>query len=395
LRILFTTHSYPPDVSGVSSVAAAIAEELAVRGHSVHVATGLVRGAGKTEVRNGVSIHRFDLSGNGATGIKGDPTEYQRLAISGDWDVVAMHCTQIWSTDLLVPALEKIRAVRVLINHGFSGLGSAMFREYYRSLAPRLRVFDQVFALSNETEEAGYCSENGLREPLIVPNGIRLPEFDNSDRSVREEWGVGKRPWMVSVSNHNPVKGHHTLFDVASAVAQAIPNLKATIVGGHYPAEKWGLGRWGVQGGCWYKCNLKALTDRHVDLKAGLPRPKVVAAIKEADLITVTSRWEASPIAVLEAMAAGTPWVSFDVGCVAKNAGGIVVGSVPEMKEAVKNLLQDSSLRQELGKKGRERAVEAHSWVSIVTKYENEFKRLLRDRADRIAVQQESLMAQA
>jgi len=40
MNLLFTAHSYPPDVSGVAAVVGAVAEGFASRGHSVHVATG-------------------------------------------------------------------------------------------------------------------------------------------------------------------------------------------------------------------------------------------------------------------------------------------------------------------------------------------------------------------
>ena len=40
-------------------------------------------------------------------------------------------------------------------------------------------------------------------------------------------------------------------------------------------------------------------------MRTDVPKPDVVSALKEADLLVMTSNWEAYPLAMLEAMAAG------------------------------------------------------------------------------------------
>jgi glycosyltransferase involved in cell wall biosynthesis len=96
----------------------------------------------------------------------------------------------------------------------------------------------------------------------------------------------------------------------------------------------------------------------------------VVAAIKEADVVAITSRREACPLVAIEAMAAGTPWVSFDVGNVRENAGGYVVRDEQQMLEKVLLLLGNCGLRRELGEAGRRRAQERHDWDKIAHQYE-------------------------
>src|ERR1039458_9870924 len=104
---------------------------------------------------------------------------------------------------------------------------------------------------------------------------------------------------------------------------------------GHY-ATKWNLGRLGVRGGCYYSCITRALFDKSVTMMLNVPRAESVSAIKEADIMVHPSNWEASPLVILECMAAGKPFVAFDVGCVREHAGGRVVGSLSEMAEAVR-----------------------------------------------------------
>jgi glycosyltransferase involved in cell wall biosynthesis len=100
------------------------------------------------------------------------------------------------------------------------------------------------------------------------------------------------------------------------------------------------------------------------------PRRQVVSAVQEADLVLVTSSREASPLVVLECMAAGTPWVSLDVGCVRENSGGVVVSSAEEMASVTVQLLQDPQRREQLARDGRKVAVERHNWDRIAELYE-------------------------
>ena len=90
----------------------------------------------------------------------------------------------------------------------------------------------------------------------------------------------------------------------------------------------------------------------------------------------LSSEWEASPLVILEAMAAGTPFVTFDVGCVREHVGGYVVESLPEMQQRVRELLAEPDLRAELGRQGKQRIAERHDWEVIVDQYEALYRKL-------------------
>ena len=95
-----------------------LSTRLARRGHEVHVATTKFGVSRNEELRDAVFVHRFELSGHAAFGIKGDPAAYLDLVRSRSWDVIAMHCAQIWTTDLLLPYLRGIAATKVFVGHG-------------------------------------------------------------------------------------------------------------------------------------------------------------------------------------------------------------------------------------------------------------------------------------
>ena len=89
-------------------------------------------------------------------------------------------------------------------------------------------------------------------------------------------------------------------------------------------------------------------------------------------MVLVTSSREASPLVVLECMAAGTPWVSLDVGCVRENSGGVVVSSTDEMVSVTLELLNNRQRREQLAEAGRAAAGELHNWDRIAELYEKQ-----------------------
>jgi glycosyltransferase involved in cell wall biosynthesis len=380
LRILHTAHSYPPEISGVAEVVGQISTGLAHKGHEVHLAAARPSGTPQEEVLNGVFVHRFAVKGNAATGMQGDIDGYLRFVCSGPWDVLAMHCAQTWPTDALLPYLNQIGARKVFVGHGFSAFYDVQYQGYFVELAESLKQVDRIVALSELLEEAQLCAKHGLAKPQIIPNGVDLTEWNAPTRRLRKRWKIENRPWILCVSNHSPVKGHAAFFKVIRHVRQHYPDVVGMIIGGYYPAAKWNLGRLGIKGGCWYRCRLAAGLKSEVTLRWDLPREDVVSSIQETDIVVITSRREASPLVILESMAARTPWVSFDVGCVREHTGGFVVNRPDEMADKACQLLADSALRQELGTAGYQRVQKRHTWDEVTTQYEALYQDLLTSR---------------
>jgi glycosyltransferase involved in cell wall biosynthesis len=84
-------------------------------------------------------------------------------------------------------------------------------------------------------------------------------------------------------------------------------------------------------------------------------------AYAEADVFCLPSWWEAMPLSVLEAMAAGLPVVATDVGDVSRlvtpACGRVVPAQSPELlADALRPLLEDESLRRRMGRSARRRA---------------------------------------
>jgi glycosyltransferase involved in cell wall biosynthesis len=109
-----------------------------------------------------------------------------------------------------------------------------------------------------------------------------------------------------------------------------------------------------------------ALTGREQLLGTRAPQdmPK---AYSDADVFCLPSWWEAMPLSVLEAMAAGLPVVATDVGDVGRAVVDGETGSVVPVRDpkaladALEPLLLDAALRRRMGAAGRARATDLFS----------------------------------
>ena len=370
LNILHTAQQYSPSLNGIAQVVANVSTRLAANGHAVTVYTELRGTAPPEETRDGVHIRRFANSGSLVTGIRGDARPFLEAVRSGSWDLIVMHCYQTWTTDLLLQELEELGPPCIVVAHGLS-YPKPEYKDYYSwvsRLVPKLRA---TVGLSALLEDATFARDYGLPLPRVIANGVDMAEWSMSAEGVRTRWNLVGHPWLLNVSNHNPNKGHERLWHVADRVRRLDPGAIVTIIGGTHPAARFDLGRIGVVGGCWYKCLAKSLHGRGVRLNRGTPRSDVVSAVKEADVFLLTSRWEAYPVCILESMAAGTPWVSLDVGSVRENKGGIVVGDIEEMAVATDEILRRPQLRAALTDAGVAQIRSKHNWDDIARQYES------------------------
>ena len=376
MLILQTAEAYPPSVSGIPEVVSQISRRLSLRGHEVHVAAGAEPGCASEEVLDGVTVHRFAVRGSEVLGIRGDAAAYLEFVRSRRWDVIVSHCSQVWSTDLLLG--EEFAGPTVFVAHGLSSCDDPMYRQYYLRVAEWLRGNRVMVSLSRTgVEDGAFLAEHHLQDSVVIPNGIDPLQWSSAPVGVRSRWKHDGHPWLVNISTHQPGKGHSRLFALMRALRGRLPGALLTQIGRSYPAARYDLGRrFGVKGGCYYNCMAKSLLNSSVELRCDVSRQDTISALQEADLMVLTSRWEASPLSILECMAAGIPYVTFDVGCVREHVGGVVVETPAEMADAVCDILSTPGKREELGAQGQRRIAERHHWDAVVDQYEQLFSRL-------------------
>jgi len=172
----------------------------------------------------------------------------------------------------------------------------------------------------------------------VVPNGVR-----SMARRARMARPTGAPLTIVCVANLIAYKGHTTLL---GAVRQLRPRGWSLLLVGEGP-ERESIGRMIASAN---------LQERVFMLGR---RSDVHDILDAADLVVLPSYSEGMPNAVLEAMAHGIPVVASDVGGVRSLLGsgaGIVVapGDDQALTDALQRLIDDPSLRDDMGEKGRE-----------------------------------------
>jgi glycosyltransferase involved in cell wall biosynthesis len=386
VRILHAVELYAPSVGGAQEVVRQVSERLAAGGHEVTVATGAHPERSESWI-GGVEVAEFDVRGNEARGISGDVEAYRRFVASGDWDVVMTYAAQQWTTDALLPVLEDVRAPVVLAPCGFSGLRDPTYAAYFEYLRERLPAFDSLIFHSDTYQDIEFAREAGAEALTVIPNAADEREFGTRHEGgwFRSAHGIADdAPLLLTVGGHTGLKGHAAAMAVLRSSSEARRGALAIV--GNTPTGR----------GCLPACRVRAAGTRVVSggrrvLLVNPPRPQVLDAYADADLFVFCSMVECSPIVLFEAMAAGLPFVSVDVGNAAEIAewsgGGVIAPSrrredglveadVRGVAKVVDELLADPKRRREMGRRGRQAWEERFSWETVAGRYEELYTRL-------------------
>jgi glycosyltransferase involved in cell wall biosynthesis len=372
MRILNTVEFYHPHLGGAERVVQRVSEGLVRRGHDVTVATSFDPRRVTAE-HNGVRITQFRVSGNHARGMVGEVSAYQEWLLRDPWDVVMNYAAQAWPTDAALPLLTRLGGARVLATCGFSGMYGIrrpLYVRYFRMLSTRIRHYDALVYHAATGADVAFGRRFAQNEQVVIPNGADASEFAAAARGFRERHRVGDRTLLLHVGNHHRVKGHRDLLRVLRNLPGR--DVVLAVVGGD-------PGGWGS---CWRACARAARSEPRILLLPDVPRADVVSAFLEADLVLLTSRFEAAPLVLVEAMAAGVPFVSYRVGNAPALEGGVVVEGSAEMAAVVTQLLADAGRRRALGQAGQTYQRRALDWEGLVDRYEALFRSLMtRERA--------------
>jgi glycosyltransferase involved in cell wall biosynthesis len=361
VRLVVTVERYAPAIGGAERVAQRVAEGLAARSHEVHVITGSLPGASEL---GGVAIHRLPISGNEVRGIRGDGKAVVETIDALQPDLVFNYAAQTWATDCCLPLLERVTRPRmVLAPCGFSGLDKRRYADYFAGMPARLRSYDGLILHSTVYQDWGFAAKAGVERMFVIPNGA---DPQASGEMLRAQ--IAGRSIVVTVGSHVYTKGHRDFARATYALGDRRP-LTGVIVA----PERRGLDS---LRGCQQTCRIRAhIRGDKLRVLDGTEPGVVADALAAADLFLFASRVECAPLVILEAMAAGVPWVSYDVGNVSELPGGLVARDYRELLDRAGEILDET--HPELGKQGHEAWRTNHRWESIVERYESVFEELL------------------
>ena len=213
-----------------------------------------------------------------------------------------------------------------------------------------LRPADTIVAVSGGAA-AALAHALPTRSVQLVENGVDESRFTGRPHGAQRAKGPSR---ILYVGTLTPRKGILDLL-VASDILEARGVAHEVMLVGGTPDE-------GASAG---QEILEAARKRpgRVILAGARPLDEMPTTYREADVFCLPSWWEAMPLSVLEAMAAGLPVVATDVGDVSRIvehelSGLVVPPRDPEaLTAALADLLVDPDRRHRLGTAGR-RAVE-------------------------------------
>ena len=214
-------------------------------------------------------------------------------------------------------------------------------RRRWRGRGRRMLRASAVIAISRHSADDG-IRLLGLRPERVhvVPLGVDptfVPDHDRSDVDA---------PFILYVSEYGPHKGFAEVFELVAQLADAgLPHRLKMVGKMGFRAEQLVTGM--VQA--------SRRPDR-VDLLNWVSSEELRTLYRTAALLAVTSRYEGFGLPVLEAMASGTPVVSFDNSSlpeVVGSAGALVPdGDVKAMAEVAVDVLQDPHRWDEMSRAG-------------------------------------------
>lgn len=427
MRILFCCQFYAPSVGGVQEVIRQLAERLVVRGHEVSVATTKLP-TRDFSTFNGVAIREFDVKGNWVSGMAGEVAEYQKFIIEGDFDVVMIYAAQQWTFDALWPVLDKITFVKVLIPCGFSGMYESGYKKYFRQIPDVLRKFDHLIFHASKYRDIDLAREHGIKAISVISNGASENEFDvAADPEFRARHGIPAKSFIfLTVGSFTGLKGHDEL--VRAFRCMKMPHGRhATLILNGNEVQRLESGpieialkflRMLKASGLKYSLNRvvrtlvgssasprsigEAINESQPDklvLVTDLPRKELTQAFIAADLFVFASNIEYSPLVLFETAAAGTPFLSVDVGNAAEIAqwtgAGVMCPSSVDAKgytrvdesvlaKSMVELMTNNELLNVLGVAGKKNWSARFSWGKIADQYEQLFFQLSRDKEKRV-----------
>ena len=209
--------------------------------------------------------------------------------------------------------------------------------------------------------------ENGVapQKITVIHNGIDPSSFQcPHDRgALRQKYGIPPESRVIGiVARLDPVKDHHTFFDVVRMVKEEIPNIFAVVVGAGEIRRD--LERY-----------VEEIKIKENTLFLGEVTDELPEVLRIMDVFLLTSKRESFPNVLLESTSAGVPIIASNIHgipeIVEDKVNGFLtdVGDSAQMARRVIELLLDSSLRSCLAEKGLER-VQEFSIPVMVRKYE-------------------------
>ena len=211
---------------------------------------------------------------------------------------------------------------------------------------------------------------------VYVPHGRDTDHFDPqrySGQALRRAWGLEERKIVMFLGTPRPHKGLGELI----AALRRLADLPLTLV------------IVGVDRRDPYAKQLAEVGGEQVRMLGMQPFAEIPRFLAAADLVALP-QWDIPfaraqvPAKVFDAMAMARPIVATAVGDLPQilEGCGLIVppGDVQALAEAIRRLVLDARLAEELGRRARQRCIERYSWDVMEETLDRLFQQVLRRR---------------
>jgi phosphatidylinositol alpha-mannosyltransferase len=367
--------SYP---GGVTKHISYLEAEFRRRGHDVNII------APCSEDEGGLPEHLIKVSGfishipfsGSVARISLSPMIYQRVKEflkRGRFDVIHLHEPLAPALPLIILRHSSLTPESILVGtfHAYRESGAGY--EYGKPILKRfINRLDGKIAVSKAARD--YVASYFPGEYVIIPNGIDVERFGKAEPLEGLREGGSK---ILFVGRLEKRKGLKYLLRAFSLVKETLPKSKLIVVGAYDKDDKRPFVRY-----------IRRHRLRGVKFVGYVSEEDLPRYYRTCDVFCAPSiGFESFGIVLLEAMAAGVPIVASDIAgyreVLKDGEEGFLVppGDEFALADALIRLLNDPSLRKEMGRRGQEKA-NAYSWERVAGRVLDYYQELRRKRKE-------------
>lgn len=364
---------FPPSVGGNAHYTYHLSKKLVERGHEVTV---FVWGSYKKtfhETIDNISIYRvrflpFYPFHNHFNAIF---LKYHLKSIISDQDILHLHNVNIPFVSCDIPTVVTVHGtVQGHVNNrqilDMESLVVNSFSKLYISTDKKLiKSADEIISVSKA------CSNElkkyyGIMESKVIYNGVDTEFFKPKDK-----YEEITEPYILYVGRLSPEKGLFDLIDSMEIVAQQCPKIKLIIIG-KGPLER------AIKNKI-----LKMNLSKSILFLGRHNHQEILKYYQNALIYILPSYFEGLATTLLEALACGVPIITTNIPAnseaVIDGVNGFLVPpqNPQKLAESILKLLNDSDLREKMGKNSRDRSLKYFEWDVICKKIEKVYETLL------------------
>jgi len=257
----------------------------------------------------------------------------------------------------------------------------------YKFMSLRFKVLalmDQFLCISKAIADSYQEAGLPMRKLTYIPQGVDINKFhtptDQEKQRLKEKLGLAEYDKIVIfIGAIVKRKGVDLLVEAWTEVQEQHPDACLLLVGEDSFGEK-DVNKDKLQN---YVKNLKKIIAKN-DSKiifTGI-KNNVEEYLQCSNIFVLPSRKEGFGNVILEAMACGLPVVvtymdGVSSETVTPDLNGYIVHNVRELSDSMLKLWDDTSLAKQMGREGRQIAIEDFSLTKIAKQYVNQYKRIL------------------